>query len=81
MISTVTSKGQVTIPKEIRLFLNIKPSDKIDFSVENDQVVIKPLKTLKNFRGSVPSNGKGNIEDERKHAKNLISKKIVETLE
>lgn len=81
MISTVTSKGQVTIPKEIRLFLKIKPSDKIDFAVENGQVVLKPIKTLQNFRGSVPSKGKGDFQNERRQAKNAVSKKIVKALE
>jgi len=78
MISTVTSKGQVTIPKKIRSFLNIEPNDKIDFSIENGQVTIRPLRTLKNLRGSIPKKGKGNIDTERRHAKKFVSKKIVE---
>jgi antitoxin PrlF len=81
MISTVTSKGQITIPKEIRLFLKIKPSDKIDFAVVNGQVILKPLKTLKDFRGSVPKTGKGDFDEERGLIKNDVSKKIVEAME
>ena len=81
MVSTVTIKGQVTIPKEIRLFLNIKPSDKVDFSVENGKVVLRPIKTLKNFRGSIPAKGKGNFEVERNQAKNEVSNRIVEDME
>jgi antitoxin PrlF len=34
-ITTLTSKGQVTIPKEIRDELGLKPSDKIVFSLED----------------------------------------------
>jgi AbrB family looped-hinge helix DNA binding protein len=29
--ATVTSKGQITIPLEVRTELNLKPSDRIDF--------------------------------------------------
>jgi AbrB family looped-hinge helix DNA binding protein len=57
MVSTVTSKGQVTIPMEIRTFMKIKHSDKIDFSVEKGRVILKPIKTLQNFRGSVSTKG------------------------
>ena len=81
MISTVTSKGQVTIPKEIRMFLKIMPSDKVDFSIENGRVILQPIKTLLNFRGSVPAKGKGDIDAERQQAKIAVSKKIIEALE
>ncbi len=80
MISTVTSKGQVTIPKEIRLFLKIKPSDKVDFEVENGRVILKPIKTLLNFRGSVSAKGKGDLDAERQQAKIALSKKVIETM-
>ncbi|SMO57572.1 AbrB/MazE/SpoVT family DNA-binding domain-containing protein [Gracilimonas mengyeensis] len=32
--ATLTSKGQVTIPKKIRDKLNLKPGDKINFDIE-----------------------------------------------
>jgi antitoxin PrlF len=39
--STVTSKGQVTIPKKIREFLNVRTSDKVIFTpVEDGKVLI-----------------------------------------
>ena len=80
MISTVTSKGQVTIPKEIRIFLKIKPSDKVDFEVENGRVILKPIKTLLNFRGSVSAKEKGDLDAERQQAKIALSKKVIETI-
>lgn len=39
-IATMTSKGQTTIPKEIRDHLNLKPGDQITYTVEGDRVVI-----------------------------------------
>ena len=43
-ISTVTQKGQVTIPKNVRDSLHLITGDKVEF-VHNDrgEVVIKPL--------------------------------------
>jgi len=44
LISTVTQKGQVTIPKNVRDSLHLITGDKVEF-VHNDrgEVVIKPL--------------------------------------
>ncbi|NWF59443.1 MAG: type II toxin-antitoxin system PrlF family antitoxin [Fischerella sp.] len=43
-ITTITSKGQTTIPKEIRDKLNLRPGDRISFIVEADgRVYIQPL--------------------------------------
>ena len=41
--TTLTSKGQVTIPKVVRDFLRIKPGDRLDFVIEADgRVVVRP---------------------------------------
>jgi antitoxin PrlF len=41
--ATVTSKGQVTIPKDIRDILKIGPGDQIDFIVGDEgEVLISP---------------------------------------
>jgi antitoxin PrlF len=41
--SVVTSKGQTTIPKEIREFLKLKPNDRLFYLVEEGKVILKPL--------------------------------------
>jgi len=42
-VSTVTSKGQTTIPGEIRRLLKLRPGDRIEFVVEADgKVVLVP---------------------------------------
>ena len=44
MSTTVTSKGQVTIPKQMRDYLGLQPGSKVDFSYAADgQVVIRPV--------------------------------------
>ncbi len=42
-VSTITSKGQTTIPSEIRRHLNLKAGDRVEFVVEPDgKVVLVP---------------------------------------
>lgn len=38
---TVTQKSQVTIPKQFRVAAGIRPGDEVEFSIENDKVVLK----------------------------------------
>lgn len=45
-ISTLTSKGQATIPAEIRHELNLKPGDKIIFEIQDHKVWITKAEPL-----------------------------------
>jgi len=45
MATTITSKGQVTIPKHIRDALRHEPGNAVDFSVNREgEVVLQPAK-------------------------------------
>ena len=78
MLATVTSKGQVTIPKEIRDLLHIRTNDKVDFVVDGDRVLLAPVKTLLDLRGAVPAKGQGNFEQERAQAKAAVAARVDE---
>ena len=39
IVSTITSKGQVTIPAEVRRHLGVRRSDKVSFVIEPDGIV------------------------------------------
>ena len=44
-IATLTSKGQTTIPKQVREHLKLSAGDKLDFVIEAEgRVVIRPAK-------------------------------------
>lgn len=41
--TTITSKGQTTIPKEIRAHLHLQPGDRLEFIIDQDgRVVVLP---------------------------------------
>lgn len=71
--TSVTSKGQVTIPIEIRERLGIRPRDKVRFVIDEDVVRIERELTLDDVFRSVPALKKplsdrdidGIIQDER----------------
>jgi antitoxin PrlF len=47
----VTDKGQVTIPKHIRVAAGVAPGSEVSFSLEGSKIVITPLATnVKNDR-------------------------------
>lgn len=48
MSTTVTSKGQVTIPKQMRDYLGLEPGSLVDFTWTADgEVVIRPVKPVR----------------------------------
>lgn len=43
--ATITSKGQITVPKEVRNALNVQEGDVLDFVIdERGQVTVRPLR-------------------------------------
>jgi antitoxin PrlF len=42
--ATVTSKGRTTIPKNVRAAANLKPGDRIHFTVLGDRTIILRVK-------------------------------------
>jgi AbrB family looped-hinge helix DNA binding protein len=59
MVTTVTSKGQVTIPKAVRDRLKLQPGDQVDFAIDRDGeikllIVGAPIKKLKGIAPKPP---------------------------
>ncbi|MEM8821344.1 MAG: AbrB/MazE/SpoVT family DNA-binding domain-containing protein [Pseudomonadota bacterium] len=55
--STVTSKGQTTLPKDVREHLGLKPGDKVRYLVIGDEVrLVRPRKVM-SLCGSLPYEG------------------------
>ena len=54
-LSTITSKGQTTIPAHIRRKLNLNADDKLHFVVEADHLLVIPAKrSIKELKGIIP---------------------------
>jgi antitoxin PrlF len=46
--STISSKGQVTVPQEIRKRLGLEPGDRVKFVIEEGRTVIRPIRSETN---------------------------------
>jgi antitoxin PrlF len=79
-VSVLTKKGQTTIPKDIRNYLNLAPNDKILYLMEGNKVVIKPLKgDILDLKGSVKTKDKPiDFRKLRRETKKKVARKIVE---
>ena len=52
--ATVTSKGQVTLPKSVRESLQLKAGDRVLFRVHNGRAVLAKVPDFLDLAGSVP---------------------------
>jgi len=50
---TVSSKYQVVIPREVREQLHIKPGLKLQVIVYDDRIVLIPIRSIREARGSL----------------------------
>lgn len=68
--ATVTSKGQITIPKAIREALELKTGDRVAFHVREDGVVEVQAETLDvmALKGSLKARRKGVTLEEMERA-------------
>jgi antitoxin PrlF len=53
--STVTRKGQTTIPGKIRKALQIKPGDRLEYVVEGDHATIRVHPGTRSLKGALAS--------------------------
>jgi AbrB family looped-hinge helix DNA binding protein len=70
MIATLTAKGQVTLPKNLRDQLDLQVGDKLDFVIlDNNVVQILPLKqSAKKLKGLIKKPKKAVSIDEMNQA-------------
>ena len=74
--STVTRKGQVTIPIEIRRLLGVKPKDQVAFVVEDNKVrLAKSGSVVARTAGAIKTrNSALSVEEEREAVEEAIAK-------
>jgi AbrB family looped-hinge helix DNA binding protein len=72
--ATISSKGQITLPSDIRSKLDIKPKDKVEVIVRDGEIILKTVPSFRKLRGSIPRK-KGSA---RKAMELTVSKHVTE---
>lgn len=69
--STITQRGQVTLPAEVRRQLGVKPRDVVEFAIEDGEVTVRPVEfTARTARRSIkPLSPPIDIDEQVKIAK------------
>ena len=81
-VRRVTSKGQVTIPAEVRRLLGVQPGEQVIFRVQGDKVEIsRASMSLEEVFGSVqPLNRPEDFEAVRKAAREERAEKVLQEM-
>ena len=61
MHSTVTKKGQTTLPSKLRQALHLKPGDKLSYEIEGDRVTLRVHGGTMALAGSLASSKGKNL--------------------
>lgn len=67
MLSTLTSKAQITLPKDVRLMLQLEPGDKVAFVPQaNGQIMVSKASkaSFASLRGLLPAPPQAHTIDE-----------------
>jgi AbrB family looped-hinge helix DNA binding protein len=77
--ATITSKGQITIPKDVRNILHLESGSKVDFFInDNGEAVMRSLsKTTEEVFGilSSPKRRKVSVKEMDKKLRNTLKKR------
>ncbi|MBA2377413.1 MAG: AbrB/MazE/SpoVT family DNA-binding domain-containing protein [Rubrobacter sp.] len=74
----VTSKGQITIPAEIRRFLGVDAGDAVSFTVEGETVRLEVSEESVVERTAGALSGDESVENLREAAERAIAEEVVE---
>lgn len=77
---TITSQGQISIPAKIRRQLGLDKTKKALLTVEENRVIIEPVKDLLELAGSLKTNVKANPGQIREAFGRYLGKQAVKGL-
>ncbi|MCL4370088.1 MAG: AbrB/MazE/SpoVT family DNA-binding domain-containing protein [Chloroflexi bacterium] len=74
----ITSKGQITIPKEVRDQLGVEPGDALEFHFESGHLEVRPIRRrrLAEFRGTFPVDRVLDFDQERTRARKARARRL-----
>lgn len=62
-IARISDKGQITLPVEIRRELGLKAKSQVRIDIRNGEVVVRPIKSVRDLYGVFAEAAKGKHAD------------------
>lgn len=75
LTTTVTTKGQVVIPKQIRSALDIRVGQMLQFMLEDGYMIVKPVMTTREAQGFIKTNRRATDADYKKAITKAVKQK------
>ncbi len=77
--SRVGPRGQITVPKTVRLSMGLAEGDRVVFVERGGEVVLRPVRqSLRDLRGSVPVDGPQDFDAVRDAARRARSERLTQ---
>jgi antitoxin PrlF len=64
---TVSEKGQITLPIEIRRRLGLKPRSRVEFELRHDELILRRVKTVDELYGMFAEYARPGTTHEEEH--------------
>lgn len=80
-IARMTSKGQITVPKQVRERLGIQAGDELEFWFDDDRLEVRPIhrRRLAEFRGLFPVAEALPIAEERAQSRSVRAQRCIDS--
>ena len=73
--STLTSKGQVAIPKAIRDHFGLKPFDQVQFQIIKGEIVVQPVMKVEDMIGIIKNHTPLSKAEQKRIIRESVEKK------
>lgn len=77
----VSDKGQVTLPSDMRKALGLKPRAKIEFELKGKEIVVRPVRSVREVRGMFREAARqrpGDWENVRTEMERLVAEEVAD---
>ena len=77
--TALTQKSQITLPKQVREILKVKPGDQVSFEIEGREIKIIPIPSSleENFGKVRPKKKPENFKKIRKEFRKKVGKEVI----
>jgi AbrB family looped-hinge helix DNA binding protein len=78
-ITTISDRGQITIPASARRRLGLRPRGRVEVAVRGDEIVLRPVKSISDLAGVFRGRASGATwEEERATTETAVARQVAD---